>query len=54
MREVDGPSFIFTDVNFPALAPRLNLIEIALQLSENITHFAISTDRLLIQPLPRK
>jgi hypothetical protein len=39
-RQVDGSSFIFVDFNFPALASRLNWIETALQLSDNIT-FAI-------------
>jgi hypothetical protein len=37
----DGPSFIFNDFIVTALAPRLNLIQAALQLSENITLFAI-------------
>jgi hypothetical protein len=40
MREVDGPSFLFIDFNV-ALAPRLSGIKTALQLSENITLFAI-------------
>jgi hypothetical protein len=37
MREVDGVSFVFIDINVPALAPHLNWIQTALQLSENIT-----------------
>jgi hypothetical protein len=40
MREV-GPNFIFIDFIVPALGPRLNWIQTALQLSENITLFAI-------------
>jgi hypothetical protein len=41
MREVDGPSLIFTDFNVPALARCINLPETTLQLSENIPRFAI-------------
>jgi hypothetical protein len=39
VREVDGPRFILIDFDVPALAPRLNWIEEALRLSENITLF---------------
>jgi hypothetical protein len=39
-REVDDPRLILIYFNVPALAPRLNGIETALQLSENITLFA--------------
>jgi hypothetical protein len=35
MREADRPSFIFPDFDVPALAPRLNWIQTALQLSED-------------------
>jgi hypothetical protein len=41
MRDVDGPNLIFIDFNVPALELRINWIETALQLSENITLFAI-------------
>jgi hypothetical protein len=41
MTEVDDPSFIFIDFQVTALASRLYRIQTALQLSENITLFAI-------------
>jgi hypothetical protein len=41
MRNADGPSLILIDFNVPALTPRLNWIESALQLSENIILFSI-------------
>jgi hypothetical protein len=40
-REVDGLSLIFIDFYVPALTPRLRGGYTALQLSENITFFAI-------------
>jgi hypothetical protein len=41
MKEADSPSSIFIDFSVPARAPRLSWTETALQLSENITLFAI-------------
>jgi hypothetical protein len=41
MTKVDGMSLTFIDFYVPALAPRLNSTEISLQLSENITIFAV-------------
>jgi hypothetical protein len=41
MREVDDLHFIFINFNVLALAQFLNRIQTALQLSENITIFAI-------------
>jgi hypothetical protein len=41
MRKIDGPSLIFIDFYVSALTPRLNITEISLQLSENITLFAV-------------
>jgi hypothetical protein len=41
MRRVDGMSLTFIDFYVPALTPRLNSTEISLQLSENITLFAV-------------
>jgi hypothetical protein len=40
-RDAYGPSFFFIDFKVLALAPRLDGIQTALQLSENITLFAI-------------
>jgi hypothetical protein len=42
MRKVDGLSLISIDFYVPAFTPLLNSTEISLQLSENITLFAIS------------
>jgi hypothetical protein len=41
MRKVDGMSRIFIDFYVPALTSRLSSIETSLQLSENITLFAV-------------
>jgi hypothetical protein len=41
MRKIDGASLIFIDFYVPALTPRLNSTEISLQLSENMTLFAV-------------
>jgi hypothetical protein len=41
MRKVDGLSHIFIDFYVPALTPRLISMESSLQLSENITIFAV-------------
>jgi hypothetical protein len=41
MRKVDGSCFIFIDFYVPTLTPRLNSTETSLQLSENITLFAV-------------
>jgi hypothetical protein len=41
MRKVGGLSLIFIDFDVPALTPRLNSTETSLQLSENITLFAV-------------
>jgi hypothetical protein len=41
MIKVDGLSLIFIDFYVPALTPRLNTSENSLQLSENITLFAV-------------
>jgi hypothetical protein len=41
MREVNYPSFIFIDFNAAALTSHRNWTETALQLSENMTFFAI-------------
>jgi hypothetical protein len=41
VREVGGQSLILIDFNVPAITPRLNSTETSLQLSENITYFAI-------------
>jgi hypothetical protein len=41
MRKVDGLILIFIDFYVPVLTPRLNSTETSLQLSENITLFAI-------------
>jgi hypothetical protein len=41
MTKVDCLSFIFIDFYVPELTPRLNSTETSLQLSENITLFAI-------------
>jgi hypothetical protein len=46
MRKVDGPSLILLDFYVPALTPHLNSTENSLQLSENITLFAITTAAL--------
>jgi hypothetical protein len=46
VREVDGPNSVFLDFKVPALAPYLNYIQIALQLSGNITLFAIRDIRV--------
>jgi hypothetical protein len=42
MRKVDGLRLIFIDFCVPALPPHLNSTEPSLQLSANITVFAIS------------
>jgi hypothetical protein len=39
--ELDGLSLVFIDFNVPALTPRLHRSEAALELSENITLFAV-------------
>jgi hypothetical protein len=41
LRNIDGLSLIFIDFYAPALTPRLNSTETSLQLSENITLFAV-------------
>jgi hypothetical protein len=41
MRKVDGLSLILIDYYVPGLTPRLNSTETSLQLSENITLFAV-------------
>jgi hypothetical protein len=41
MRKVDGLNLIFIDFYVPALSPYLNSTETSLQLSENITLFAV-------------
>jgi hypothetical protein len=41
IRKVDGLSLIFIDFYVPAVTPRLNSTEASLQLSENITLFAV-------------
>jgi hypothetical protein len=41
LRKVDGLSLIFNDLYVPALTPRLKSTETSLQLSENITLFAV-------------
>jgi hypothetical protein len=41
MRKVDGFNIIFIYFYVPALTPRLNSTETSLQLSENITLFAV-------------
>jgi hypothetical protein len=41
MRKVDGLSLIFTDFYVPAPTPCLNSTKTSLQLSENITLFAV-------------
>jgi hypothetical protein len=41
MRNVDGLSLIFIVFYTPALTPRLNSTETSLQLSQNITLFAV-------------
>jgi hypothetical protein len=41
MRKLDGPNFISIDFYVPALTPCLNSPETWLQLSENITLFAV-------------
>jgi hypothetical protein len=41
MRKVDGQSLYFIDFYVPALTPRLNSTETSLQISQNITLFAI-------------
>jgi hypothetical protein len=41
MRKVNGLSLIFVDIYVPALTSRLNSTETSLQLSENITLFAV-------------
>jgi hypothetical protein len=41
MRKVDGLSLIFIDFYVPALTTRLNRTDTSLQLSENITLFAV-------------
>jgi hypothetical protein len=41
MRKVDGLSLIFIDFYVAAFTPRLNSTETSLQLSENITLFAV-------------
>jgi hypothetical protein len=41
MRKVDGLSLIFIDFYIPGLIPGLNSTETSLQLSENITFFAV-------------
>jgi hypothetical protein len=41
MRKVDGLSLILIDFYVPALTSRLNSTETSLQLSENITLFAV-------------
>jgi hypothetical protein len=40
-RKVDDPSFIFIDFYVPGLIPRLYCTETSLQISENITFFAV-------------
>jgi hypothetical protein len=42
MRKADGLSLIFIDFHIPVLTPCLNSTETLLQLSENITLFAVS------------
>jgi hypothetical protein len=41
MRKVDHLTLVFIDVYVPALTPRLKSTETSLQLSENITPFAV-------------
>jgi hypothetical protein len=41
MRKVNGLALIFIDFYVPARTPRLNITETSLQLSENITLFAV-------------
>jgi hypothetical protein len=41
MRQVGGLSLIFIDFYVLALTPHLNSTETSLQVSENITHFAV-------------
>jgi hypothetical protein len=41
MRKQDGLSLILVDFYVPALTPRLNNTDTSLQLSENITLFAV-------------
>jgi hypothetical protein len=41
MRKVDGLSLIFINFNVPVLTAHLNSIETLLQLSENVTLFAV-------------
>jgi hypothetical protein len=41
MRKVDVLSLIFIDIYVPVHTPRLNSTETSLQLSENITLFAV-------------
>jgi hypothetical protein len=42
MGEADGLNLLFINLNVPALTPRLHCGETALELSKNITFFAIS------------
>jgi hypothetical protein len=51
MRKAEGLSLIFIDISVPAPTPRLNSTETSLQLSENITRFAVCQKRL--QPWTR-
>jgi hypothetical protein len=41
VRKVDGLSLLFSDLYLPALIPCLNSAKISLQLSQNITIFAV-------------
>jgi hypothetical protein len=43
MRKVGGLRLIFVDFYIPVLTPLLNITETSLQLSENITLFAVSS-----------
>jgi hypothetical protein len=46
MRKVDGLSLIFSDLYVQVLTPHLNSTETTLQLSENITLFAVLVDNI--------
>jgi hypothetical protein len=43
MRKEDGLSLVFIDFYVPALPPHLNITDISLQFSENVTLFAVLT-----------
>jgi hypothetical protein len=44
MREVDGLSLLFVNLNIPALTPRLHCGKTALEISKVIILFAISVE----------